>query len=64
MVPFEDTFITVGGDNVARQSPADTGNGYTDKVWQLKSDMTWEELQHLRLVEAKAGVTDMLASST
>ena len=35
-----------------------------DKVWQLKSDMTWEELQHLRLSEAKGFATATLASST
>ena len=57
VVPFEDTFITVGGMN-------DLANDvYTDKVWHLKSDMTWEELQHLRLSEAKWGATALLASS-
>ena len=44
--------------------PLCSNGSTTDKVWHLKSDMSWEELQHLRLVEAKVGVTAMLASST
>ena len=56
VVPFEDTFITVGGDT-------SSGDG-TDKVWQLKSNMRFEELRHLRLLEPKSYATAMLASST
>ena len=53
VVAHEDSFIVVGGAN----------DGWSDKVMQLKSDMTWEERSDMKLSEAKQGATAMLASS-
>ena len=55
VVAHEDSFIVVGGW---------TGSGTSDKVYKLKSNMSWEERTDLKLSEPKWYPTAMLASST
>ena len=54
IVAHEGSFIVVGGYN--------SWGKYSDKVMQLKSDMTWEERRDMKLSEKKQEATAMIVS--
>ena len=54
VVAHEDSFIVVGGKY--------SSGKYSDKVMQLKSDMTWEERRDMKLSEKKQEATAMIVS--
>ena len=51
VIPFEDTFLIIGGYRGGGETP------YTNKVWKYKKNGEWEEMPHLQLSEAKYQVT-------
>ena len=57
VVPYEDTFLVVGGTTSL--------NGPSDRVYRyLKGLDVWEEMSHLKLSTARQGHTAMLVSSS
>ena len=57
VVPFETTFLIIGGLD-------STNNDYSDKVLHYTTEGNWEEMPHLQLSEAKYGVTAMIVPSS
>ena len=56
VIPFEDTFIMIGGDKV-------WGSGrYSDKLWKYKKSGEWEEMPD-KLSEEKGYVTAIAVPS-
>ena len=57
VIPFEDTFLIIGGYRGGGETP------YTNKVWKYKKNGEWEEMPHLQLSEAKYQVTAITVPS-
>ena len=55
VVPYESTFLVVGGDTV---------NGRSDKVYHYTASGQWEEMTNMQLAEGKSQVAAMLVPSS
>ena len=56
IVPYEETFLLVGGSN--------RYNNISDRVHRYTPDGHWEDMTNLRLSEARYDAAAMLVSST
>ena len=56
VVPFETTFLVVGGEKGS--------NSYSDKVFLYETSGEWKEMTHMKLSQPKQGVAAMLVPSS
>ena len=58
VVPFEETFLIIGGGYI------ENGWVHSDKVYKYTAEGDWQEMQSMKLSEAKRNVTAMIVPSS